>query len=223
MEQFLLQYPFHIVLGSAVLGVLYAAFLISQILRVPRGSEEMIKIADAIHEGAVAFLNRQYTVVALIGIVLAIILGLLLGLPTAIGFIVGGVASAIAGIVGMHVSVRANVRVASAAQTGLPQALSLSFKGGSVTGLFVASLALGSVTALLLIGSMNLSFEETLRMLVGLGFGGSLISVFARLGGGIYTKAADVGTDMVGKIEQGIPEDDPRNPGVIADLVGDNV
>lgn len=223
MADFLVQYAFHIVLGSAGVSLLYALFLILNIVRQERGNEQMIQISDAIQEGAVAFLNRQYTVVAVIGLTLAAVLALALGIPVAIGFVVGGAASAIAGIVGMHVSVRTNVRVAQAAQTGLPEALNLSFRGGLVTGLFVASLALASISLLLWWGITSLYFPETLKMLVGLGFGGSLISVFARLGGGIYTKAADVGTDMVGKIEAGIPEDDPRNPGVIADLVGDNV
>lgn len=223
MMEFIIQYTFEIVMGSVGLAIVYALFLVAKILRAPKGTEVMVEIADAIAEGAVAFLNRQYTVVAAIGALLATILGLLLGMPTALGFVVGGVASAVAGIVGMHVSIRTNVRVAQAAQTGLPEALDLSFKGGAVTGLFVASLALGATTLLLWWGVTNLPYDQTLKMLVGLGFGGSLISVFARLGGGIYTKAADVGTDMVGKIEAGIPEDDPRNPGVIADLVGDNV
>ena len=223
MAQFLFQYTLHITLLSSSLAILYAFYLVQRILKEPRGTPEMTAIADAIHEGAVAYIRRQYSVVALIAIALALIIAATLGVNVAIGFLVGATASAVAGILGMHISVRTNVRVAQAAGTGMGPALDLSFKGGAVTGLLVTALALGTTTLIFFIGKDTLTMRETLNMLIGLGFGGSLISVFARLGGGIYTKAADVGTDMVGKIEKGIPEDDPRNPGVIADLVGDNV
>lgn len=223
MEQFLNEYAFHLILGSAALAILYAIYLIADLLRQPRGTPEMTKIADAIHEGAVAFIRRQYITVAAIAVVLALLIALVLGSHVAAGFLVGAAASAVAGILGMHISIRANSRVAEAANQGLPQAFNLSFKGGLVTGLLVTGLALLATTVTFLIARSALPLPTVMTTLVGLGFGGSLISVFARLGGGIYTKAADVGTDMVGKIEAGIPEDDPRNPGVIADLVGDNV
>ncbi|MBI4059304.1 sodium-translocating pyrophosphatase [Candidatus Microgenomates bacterium] len=225
MLEFFSQYTFPIVLGSAGLAVLYALYLISQIVREPRGNETMIKIADAIYEGANAYLKRQYSVVAGIAALLAVIITVVLGLHVAVGFLLGATLSAAAGIIGMHVSVRANVRVAQAAQKGMAAALNLSFKGGAVTGLLVAGLALLAVTVTFVFATnvLGLPQSQVMTTLVGLGFGGSLISVFARLGGGIFTKAADVGTDMVGKIEKGIPEDDIRNPGVIADQVGDNV
>ncbi|MBI3290567.1 sodium-translocating pyrophosphatase [Candidatus Microgenomates bacterium] len=223
MFDFLGQNAYQIILGSGALAILYALFLTNQILSKPRGNKEMIRIADAIHEGAVAYIRRQYRTIAIIAIILAAIIGLFLGLHVAIGFLIGAITSAAAGIIGMHVSIRANVRVAQAAQDGLAPALGLSFKGGLITGLFVAGLALLATTGTFLLASGSLELKEVMSTLVGLGFGGSLISVFARLGGGIFTKAADVGTDMVGKIEAGIPEDDPRNPGVIADQVGDNV
>lgn len=180
----------------------------------------MNKIADAIAQGAQAFLKRQYQTIGLIAIAIIAVLWLTLGSLSAIAFTIGALCSALAGFIGMNVAVRANVRTAQAAKLGLSAALTTAFQGGAVTGLMVAGLALGSVAVtFLVIGGEG----ANLAHLVALGFGGSLISVFARLGGGIYTKGADVGTDMVGKIEKGIPEDDPRNPGVIADLVGDNV
>ncbi|MEK7182574.1 MAG: sodium-translocating pyrophosphatase [Patescibacteria group bacterium] len=223
MVQLLSQYTFHIVIAAAIAAILYALYLVTQIVKQPRGTDAMIAIADAIHEGAVAYLRRQYSVVAGIAVVLFAIITWLLGMHVAAGFLVGAVTSAIAGIVGMYVSVNANVRVAESANKGLSAAFKLSFQGGAVTGLLVAGLALLATVTTFLVARQNLSLPQTLTTLIGLGFGGSLISVFARLGGGIFTKAADVGTDMVGKIEQGIPEDDPRNPGVIADQVGDNV
>ncbi len=181
----------------------------------------MNDISDAISEGAAAYMKRQYTVVAIIGIIIFAILYYFLGLNSAFGFAIGAVFSTIAGVIGMSVAVRSNIRTAQAAKTGLPSAFSLAFKGGAVTGLMVAGLALLSVVGFY--WYLDKFDPGNLNPLIALGFGGSLISVFARLGGGIFTKSADVGTDMVGKIEKGIPEDDPRNPGVIADLVGDNV
>lgn len=211
-------------LVSAVIGIGYALFLVVRILKLPTGNKEMNEIAAAITEGAKAYLNRQYKTVFAIAFVIFIILFFLTGFISAVTFTIGAVASALAGYIGMNISVKTNVRTAQAATSKLDSALNSAFAGGTVTGLMVASLALlavVSVVYLSLIGTSLITFNTT--NLITLGFGASLISVFARLGGGIYTKGADVGTDMVGKIEKGIPEDDPRNPGVIADLVGDNV
>jgi K(+)-stimulated pyrophosphate-energized sodium pump len=201
---------------AGLAAIAYGVILINWVLKKPAGSEKMQEIAAAIQEGASAYLIRQYKTVGLVAIVLAIIIDWLLGWHTALGFIIGAVASAIAGFIGMYVSVRANVRTAEAAKSGLNPAFNIAFKGGAVTGLFVVGLGLLSV-------ALFYHYTLDLKALVGLGFGGSLISVFARLGGGIFTKGADVGADLVGKIEAGIPEDDPRNPAVIADNVGDNV
>lgn len=220
----LVTLAFPITIGASVLSIIYGLFLTTKVLSKPRGDKKMNDIADAIAEGASAYLNRQYKVVALIGVIVFVVLFIILGWITAIGFAIGATFSAIAGIVGMNVAVRSNIRTAEAAKKGLKEAFSLAFSGGSVTGMMVAGLALLAVGGFYyMLTLVNKSPLLNLQPLVALGFGSSLISVFARLGGGIYTKSADVGTDMVGKIEKGIPEDDPRNPGVIADLVGDNV
>ncbi|MBI4990580.1 sodium-translocating pyrophosphatase [Candidatus Gottesmanbacteria bacterium] len=210
-------------IGAGLLAVFYGLFQTWKILKLPKGTADMVSISDAIAEGASAFLNRQYKTVAIFAVVIFFILYFTLGLLSAVAFAIGAVCSAIAGFIGMNVAVRANVRCTEAAKKGLSEALSVAFAGGSVTGLIVAGLALLAVSITYLLISNLQPLTSNLQPLVALGFGGSLISVFARLGGGIYTKGADVGTDMVGKIEKGIPEDDPRNPGVIADLVGDNV
>jgi len=207
-----------------VAGVLFSIIIASIVRGAPAGNEKMNEIAGAIKAGAIAYLNRQLKSMGTAGIILFIIIGFALSWKTAVGFLIGAAASFIAGYVGMRVSVIANVRTAEAAKGGLAKGLSMAFKGGSVTGMIVAGLALtavaGCYTALLALGTAP---RDAVIALVALGFGGSLISIFARLGGGIFTKGADVGADLVGKVEAGIPEDDPRNPAVIADNVGDNV
>ncbi|MFH0928502.1 MAG: sodium-translocating pyrophosphatase [bacterium] len=205
-------------LGASLLAIIYGAWLIKWLLSQPSGDGKMQEIAKAIQEGANAYLKREYKVIAMIGVLVFLILWIFTqnGLTLALGFAVGAILSALAGWIGMQVAIRANVRTAEAAKTGLAKALDVAVKSGTITGLFVAALALLGVTGFYII-------TKDLSALIGLGFGGSLISIFARLGGGIYTKAADVGADLVGKVEAGIPEDDPRNPAVIADNVGDNV
>ncbi|ETB64049.1 TPA: sodium-translocating pyrophosphatase [Candidatus Nomurabacteria bacterium] len=211
-------------LGASVLAIIYGLFLIKVVLSKDTGDEKMKSIALAIQQGAKAYLNRQYKTIGIIAIILFLIIGFvpMLGWMMAISFLVGAILSAIAGYIGMNISVRANVRTTEEAKKGLKEALSLAFKGGSVTGLLVVGLALLGVTLFYIIAQKFVG-AHAVKSLVGLSFGASLISVFARLGGGIFTKAADVGADLVGKIEAGIPEDDPRNPAVIADNVGDNV
>lgn len=207
-----------------IAGVLYAVIIAGIVKRAPAGDAKMAEIAAAIKEGAIAYLNRQLKSMAIAGGVIFVIILISMGAKTGIGFLIGAIASFVAGYIGMRVSVLANVRTAEAAKGGLAKGLDLAFKGGSVTGMIVAGLALTSVagfyTVLLASGAES---REAVIALVALGFGGSLISIFARLGGGIFTKGADVGADLVGKVEAGIPEDDPRNPAVIADNVGDNV
>ncbi|MEQ9488253.1 MAG: sodium-translocating pyrophosphatase [Alphaproteobacteria bacterium] len=213
-----------LIIACGVLAVLYGLVTSRSILNASAGTERMQTIAAAIQEGASAYLNRQYTTIGIVGVVVAIILGLTLGITTAVGFLIGAILSGMAGYVGMLVSVRANVRTAEAARKSLAAGLDISFKSGAVTGMLVAGLALLSISVYYaILDSMGATGRDMIDPLVGLAFGASLISIFARLGGGIFTKGADVGADLVGKVEAGIPEDDPRNPAVIADNVGDNV
>ena len=213
-----------LVIASGALAVIYGVWAVQSILSASAGSERMQQIALAVQEGAQAYLNRQYTTIAIVGAIVFVILSILLGVMVGIGFLVGAVLSGVAGYVGMVVSVRANVRTAEAARNSLAAGLAIAFKSGAVTGMLVAGLALLAVAGYYgLLLSMGAEGRGIVDPLVALGFGASLISIFARLGGGIFTKGADVGADLVGKVEAGIPEDDPRNAAVIADNVGDNV
>jgi len=211
-------------IGAGALAILFGIISTQWIIKQPTGNSRMQEIQAAIQEGANAYMNRQYMTIGAVGVILFFVLGFVLEWPTAIGFAIGAMLSALAGYIGMYVSVRANVRTAEAATKGVNPALNVAFRGGAITGMLVVGLGLLGVAGYyMILLNMGMSTEDSIHALIGLAFGGSLISIFARLGGGIFTKGADVGADLVGKVEAGIPEDDPRNPGVIADNVGDNV
>ena len=225
MTDFLTNHGVVVALVCAACAVVYGAVTARSLLALSPGNEKMQSISAAVQSGARAYLNRQYTSIAIVGVVVFVALIFIQNIAVAIGFGLGGILSGSAGYIGMNVSVRANCRVAEASRGGVSPGLDVAFRGGAITGLLVVGLALFGVAGYY--GALTSLFNDSpttaVNALIGLGFGGSLISVFARLGGGIFTKAADVGADLVGKVESGIPEDDPRNPATIADNVGDNV